>query len=267
MMQRRIPSRRAFCACCAGLAAWPRMAAAAAPAEDADGLPQALELGVAQMRRIDKTVWVAPLAQGAWLYTATALIEPGIYYPANGLVLERDGGSLLIDTAWSPEQAESLLAWSKEALPHPITQAVATHFHKDRIGGILGLRRSGIATLAHPLTCELARSRGVAAPEPIHGFVESWRLGEDCELYFPGAGHSWDNIAVWLAAPAILYGGCFLKSATSKDLGNLQDADVGEWRASLTRTAARFAQARLTIPGHGAIAGDPVGHTLALLPA
>lgn len=259
-----LSSRRAFCACCAGLAAWP-LAAASQPGTD--GLPQALELGVPDMRRIDRTVWVAPLAPGAWLYTVTSLIEPGLYYPANGLVLEREGGALLIDTAWDPGQAEALLAWSKATLPHPITEAVATHFHKDRIGGILGLERAHIVTRAHPLTCELARSRGVAAPEPIHGFIESWRLGEDCELFFPGAGHTWDNIVVWLPRQGVLYGGCFLKAETSKDLGNLADADLGEWKTSVQRVKDRYRNPKLVIPGHGTIAGDALAHTAALIPA
>jgi glyoxylase-like metal-dependent hydrolase (beta-lactamase superfamily II) len=258
--------RRDFCACCAGLAAWPP----AAKSQDAgpqDGLPQALELGLDRMRRIDRRIWVAPLAPRVWLYTATDLIDGGVYFPANGLVVERDGGSLLVDTGWDAAQAQALVAWSKTSLPAPITEAIGTHFHRDRIGGVNGLQRLSVPARAHPLTCELARSRGFTAPEPIHGFVESWRLGEDCELYFPGAGHTWDNIAVWLPRATVLYGGCFLKSRTSKDLGNLADADVGEWRTSLKRLSDRYPGRRIVVPGHGTIAGDAIAHTLALLPS
>jgi glyoxylase-like metal-dependent hydrolase (beta-lactamase superfamily II) len=257
--------RRGFCACCAGLLAAPFAAARAAP--DADGSPQALELGLPDMQRIARDIWVARLAPGLWLHTTTDLIEPGIYYPANGLVLEREGGALLIDTGWSSQQARALTAWSRTALPRPITQAVGTHFHRDRIGGVVGLDTEGVTTLAHPLTCELAHSRGLAAPRPIHGFVESWRLGEDCELYFPGAGHTWDNIAVWLPLQQTLFGGCFLKSTTSRDLGNLADADIGEWRSSLLRVRDRHPARKTTVPGHGTLSGDAIAHTLGLLPA
>jgi glyoxylase-like metal-dependent hydrolase (beta-lactamase superfamily II) len=259
-------SRRGFCACCAGLAAAPFAAVASTPPLQADGLPQALELGLADMQRIEKTIWVAKLAPGLWLHTTTGLIDPGIWYPANGLVLERDAGALLIDTGWSPEQGRALLAWSRTALPRPITQAVATHFHRDRLGGAVGLAHEGVPTLAHPLTFELARSRGLTEPTPIRGFIDSWRFGEDCELIFPGAGHTWDNIVAWLPRQQVLFGGCFLKSATSRDLGNLADADVGEWRGSLQRVSDRCRGRRITVPGHGSLAGDPVARTLALLP-
>jgi glyoxylase-like metal-dependent hydrolase (beta-lactamase superfamily II) len=232
-----------------------------------DGRPQELELGAPDMLRIDPTIWVARLAPGLWLYTATALIDGGVYYPANGLVLERPAGSLLVDTGWNPAQAQTLLAWSRTALATPITEAVCTHFHGDRIGGVNALQRAHIPARAHPLTCELARSRGVTSPEPIHGFIESWRLAEDCELRFPGPGHTWDNIVVWLPRQSVLYGGCFLKSQTSKTLGNLLDADVGEWSSSLHRVASLYPSPRVVVPGHGALAGDPIAHTLNLLAA
>lgn len=257
-------SRRAFCACCGALAAaWPLAASAQSASE---GLPEALELGVKDMQRIGPTVWVAPLAPYVWLHTTTALIEGGVYYPANGLILERQGGSLLIDTAYEPEHAETLVAWSAKALSAPITEAVGTHFHNDRIGGITGLERRRIPTRAHPLTCELAGRRGMPAPQPIQGFeAGAVSLGEDVELFFPGPGHTWDNITAWLPGHGVLFGGCFLKSETSPSLGNLADADLGQWSGSLERLAARYPEPKVVVPGHGTVSGDPIGRTRALL--
>ncbi len=65
----------------------------------------------------------------------------------------------------------------------------------------------------------------------------------------------------------MLYGGCFLKAETSKDLGNLADADLGEWKTSVQRVKDRYRNPKLVIPGHGAIAGDALAHTAALIPA
>jgi metallo-beta-lactamase class B len=220
------------------------------------------------MKRIGQIVWVSRLAPGLWLHTTTAIIAEGggVYFPANGLILESNHGSLLIDTGYLPEHANVLLKWSKQVLRRPITQAVATHFHRDRTGGIPALQAAGIPTVAHPLTCELARSRGAAVPTTAADFVQNTaRLSEECELFFPGAGHTRDNIVVWLPRQHVLFGGCLLKSVTSPDLGNLADAVVADWAGSAQRVRARYPARRITIPGHGMISGDPIGHTLTLL--
>lgn len=256
----------AGCGCCIGAAAWPRMALAATADPASAGLPQLLELGADPMTRIAPTVWVRQLAPGLWLHTTTALIAGGVYYPANGLILERPGGSLLIDTTYSPEQAETLLAWSGRALAAPIRTAIATHFHNDRTGGIDGLRRHGVETLARPLTCDLARAHGLPTPGPIEAFTgASHRLDGGGELFFPGAGHTRDNVTAWFPGQKVLFGGCFVKSVTSHNLGNIADAVVGDWAASARRAQARYPGARVVVPGHGTIAGDPLARTLALL--
>jgi hypothetical protein len=235
-------TRRSFlagglCACCCCMPLSRSLAATSAASmgnRGADGLPTLLELGVDPMKRIDQTVWVSRLAPGLWLHTTTAIITEGkgVYFPANGLILEREGGSLLIDTGYLPEHAAALLKWSKRRLRHPITRAVATHFHRDRTGGIPALEAAGIPTLAHPLTLDLSRSHGTATPTAAADFVQdAARVGE-CELFFPGAGHTRDNIVAWLPHYRALFGGCFLKSVTSPDLGNLADAAVPAWQAA-----------------------------------
>jgi glyoxylase-like metal-dependent hydrolase (beta-lactamase superfamily II) len=85
------------------------------------------------------------------------------------------------------------------------------------------------------------------------------------ELYFPGAGHTRDNIAVWLPRQRVLHGGCFLKSSTVGDLGYVRDADLGAWPASLRRLDAAYPARGIVVPGHGSIAGDAVTATARLL--
>jgi len=233
-----------------------------------EGLPTVLELGTDPMQRIGQSVWVSRLAPGLWLHTTTAVIadDQHRYFPANGLILESDRGSVLIDTGYLQEHAEVLLTWSKRALRHPITQAVATHFHRDRTGGIPALEAIGIPTVAHPLTLELARSHGTPVPTAAADFVQDIaRVSAQCELFFPGAGHTRDNIVAWLPRQRVLFGGCFLKSMTSADLGYLADAVVADWAGSVRRLSARYSTPTITIPGHGSVSGNPIGHTLALL--
>ncbi|HEU4653359.1 MAG TPA: subclass B1 metallo-beta-lactamase [Steroidobacteraceae bacterium] len=227
-----------------------------------------LELGTKRMHRIAESVWVSKLASGLWLHTTTDTIDEAhnVYFPANGLVLELEDESILIDTGYLPEHAEALIAWSKNELSHPITNAVVTHFHRDRTGGIRALEQAGIPTLAHSLTIELARDRGAAVPNIRLEFSgDTVQLSEGCELYFPGAGHTPDNIVVWLSSQRVLFGGCFLKSSSSGDLGNLRDANVSDWMSSLQRVRARYPARKIIVPGHGTVHGDAVAQTLRLL--
>jgi glyoxylase-like metal-dependent hydrolase (beta-lactamase superfamily II) len=103
-------------------------------------------------------------------------------------------------------------------------------------------------------------------PQPIKDFGQTpYQLDRECELFFPGAGHTYDNIVVWLPKEQILFGGCFLKSVTSPDLGNVADASVPDWADSLGRARRQYPAARIVVPGHGTISGDPFAKTLALL--
>ena len=269
----RIFTRRSFlasgtCACCAGVFAR-TFAAPSTPSTGhlgSQGLPTLLELGIDAMERIGQTVWVAEIAPKLWLHSTTAAISGNHLFPANGLILERSGGSLLIDTGYTPDQGDRLLTWSKRRLSSAITLAVSTHYHGDRTGGIEALRKHGVRTLAHPLTCKAASDHHTPIPDPIDDFgAAPYRLGADCELFFPGAGHTRDNIVAWFPHQQVLFGGCFLKSVTSADLGNLADAVVADWAGSVRRVHARYITRKITIPGHGTIAGDPIAHTLALL--
>jgi glyoxylase-like metal-dependent hydrolase (beta-lactamase superfamily II) len=264
------PNRRyvlgaALCACCVG-AAPRRFSAARADAATPD-LPTILELGVDPMTPVAPGVWVAQIAPSVWLHTTTHPVG-GFVYPANGLILMRDEEALLIDTGWTPEQARALAGWIAAERKARIRLAVATHFHFDRTGGVDALKALGVRTVAHPLTTALARKNGLQTPEPLAGFERgAHRLDEGCELFYAGAGHSPDNICVFVPEARLLYGGCFLKSATSADLGNLADAVVADWGASVATLTARYAERKIVVPGHGALAGDPIGRTLALLAA
>ncbi len=262
---RRYVLQGAACACCAG--AFAGGLAASATEARTDGVPTILELGAAPMTRIGPTVWVARIAPAVWLHTSTHPVGDNIY-PANGLLLLRDGEALLIDTGWTPEQARLLAEWVRRELKARLRLAVATHFHNDRTGGVSALKALGIRTVAHPLTTRLAQAHGLPTPEPLVGFADgAFRLDDWCELFLPGAGHTRDNIVVYVPDAQILYGGCFLKAATSADLGNLSDAVVSDWAASVEKMRVRYANPKITVPGHGTISGDATGRTLALLAA
>lgn len=64
----------------------------------------------------------------------------------------------------------------------------------------------------------------------------------------------------------MLVGGCLVKSASAKDLGNITDAYVNEWSTSIENVLKRYENINLVVPGHGEV-GDKglLLHTLDLL--
>jgi glyoxylase-like metal-dependent hydrolase (beta-lactamase superfamily II) len=230
------------------------------------GDPQDLELAMAAMRRLSGNVWLGRLSPTVWIHTTTHVLRGVGYYPANGAIVVDGDASLLIDTGWNDADATTILdAWERLGQP-PITRALVTHFHNDRLGGIGALSRRGIPAFGNPLTIGLALDAGLPVPRPLHEVEKHpQRLGS-VEVYFPGAGHTLDNVVAWIPSEAILFGGCLVKSTTSPDLGYVADGDLAAYPATIRRVIRKYAP-RHVIPGHGTIAGRPLAHTLALADA
>ncbi|MBN9682461.1 MULTISPECIES: COR family subclass B1 metallo-beta-lactamase [unclassified Corallococcus] len=209
-----------------------------------------------------KDVRVRRMAPGVWMHVTEAGGDwAGI--TANGLLVEDGDASILVDTGWTPEHAQALLTWARDTLHHPVRAAVVTHFHLDRTGGIPTLDAQGIPVHAREDTALRAGKQG--NPVPSKRLADAQDFGP-LSVFFPGAGHSPDNLVVMHPASGILYGGCFIKDAHAKTLGNLEDADIAAWPASIQREREHFPNARIVIPGHEQPGGpELLDHTEALL--
>jgi len=217
--------------------------------------------------RLDADLQVREIAPGVWLHTAWMEVKGWGRFPSNGLLLVAPAESLLIDTPANEALTERLLQWVGDVQQAPVRRAILTHAHEDRMGGAPALRRAGVTRYALPQTAARAEALGWERPEEELAQEDELVLdGRHVQTYFPGAGHSPDNLVVWLPAERILFAGCLVKSEESQGLGNLADAVLAAWPDSLERLAARYATARLVVPGHGAIGGPAaIEHTRTLL--
>ena len=84
--------------------------------------------------------------------------------------------------------------------------------------------------------------------------------------YYPGEGHTKDNIVIWFDDEKVLYGGCLVKSTETNDLGYLEDANLSEWPTTIKNVIKRFPKPQYVIPGHfGWTDNKGLEHTLYLL--
>lgn len=129
------------------------------------------------------------------------------------------------------------------------------------------MKERGIKAHSTALTAALAKKNGYEEPLGDLQTVTNLKFGNmKVETFYPGKGHTGDNIVVWLPQYNILAGGCLVKSADAKDLGNVADAYVNEWSTSIENVLKRYRNINLVVPGHGEV-GDRglLLHTLDLL--
>ncbi len=191
----------------------------------------------------------------------------GSFFPSNGMYVVTSKGVIMVDTPWDSTQFQPLLDSIQARHGKKVIVCIATHWHDDRSGGLEFYRRKGIATYATLRTDLLAQQHGEKRAEFMITKDTLFRVGQYAfQLYYPGVGHTPDNIVIWFAKQKILYGGCLIKSEEAKDLGNTADADIRAWARSIHNVRERFGKAAYIVPGHQTIGNDRlIDHTLELI--
>lgn len=217
--------------------------------------------------RVSEHLQIQQLQPGIWMHTSFRRIA-GVKLPSNGLIVQENDYLVLIDTAWGNDLTKELFAWIDKILKKPVSRAFITHFHDDRMGGTPVLEARNIPFRSMALTTILGKSSGLPLPSPLMMLGDNLRTlrSGSVEIYYPGPGHTADNLMVWLPASKILFGGCAVRPADSHSLGNTLDADLKQWPESIRRVIERYPDAKMVIPSHGAPGGvELLNHTLKLL--
>ncbi|MRX40721.1 subclass B1 metallo-beta-lactamase [Flavobacterium sp. LC2016-23] len=175
----------------------------------------------------------------------------GTLISANAMYLVTDKGVVLFDAPWDETQFQPLLDSIKAKHKKEVIMCFATHSHDDRAGGIAFYKQKGIKTYTGKGTDEILQKENKPRAAFILPNDSIFTVGQyKFEVYYPGKGHAPDNIVVWFGKEKVLYGACFIKSASATDLGYLANSDVKEWKKSIKKVQAKFKNPVYIIPGH-----------------
>jgi glyoxylase-like metal-dependent hydrolase (beta-lactamase superfamily II) len=228
--------------------------------------------------------------------TNVYMVTHSFPWSSNSLVIKfTDGKYLFIDTPYTDDATEKIVHWliERDSVKIKIT-AINTHFHNDRLGGNGYLKSIGSAIYGSDLTVKLLKERGLGngmldmlkdpsmqkyytywqnvkltPPDKLFSLQDGLILSFDndtVEVYYPGPGHTPDNLVVYYPKKKILFGGCFIKSIEADSKGFVGDADLNSWFSSLHNLLNKYPDPALVIPGHGSIGGkELITHTMELV--
>lgn len=206
------------------------------------------------------------LTDNFYIYTTYKPIN-GSPFPSNSMYLVTEAGVVLFDTPWDMQQTYPLLDSIEQKHQKKVIACIVTHFHDDRTAGLDLLKLKGIATYSSLQTWCLCKERD--EHQAAHYFTAdtTFQFGQyQVQTFYPGEGHTSDNIVLWFPVQRILYGGCLVKSTEAKGLGNVADANVAAWAATIKTVLQRFPRPRFVIPGHHSWRNrKSLQHTLRLL--
>lgn len=189
--------------------------------------------------------------EGDYYVYTTYNTYQGNKIPANGLYLVTQKGVVMVDTPWDTTQFQPLLDSIKLKHNKDVVMAIATHWHSDKTAGLEYYRKKGIKTYTTAQTDKLSKKNNMKRAEYLIGQDTTFHVGQySFETFYPGEGHTADNIVVSFNKGKILYGGCLVKGVEAENLGNLDDGNIEEYEATLRKVQQKYPHPKYIIPSH-----------------
>ncbi len=171
--------------------------------------------------------------------------------PANGMYLVTNNGVVMFDTPWDTTQFQPLLDSIKLKHNKTVVMCFATHWHSDKTAGLEYYRQQGIKTYTTKLTDELSKKNNKKRAEILMANDTAFNVGQySFETYYPGQGHTEDNIIIWFKKEKILYGGCLIKGADDENLGYTDDGNIIAYASTLKKVQQKCRKPKFIIVAH-----------------
>ena len=176
--------------------------------------------------------------------------------PCNGMIVFDKGEAIVFDTPVSDSTSAVLIDWLADSLHCKVKAVIATHFHEDCVAGLNEFHRRGIPSYGSNKTIASGRQAKFLVPQKGFDGTLNLKVGSrKVETAFFGEGHTRDNVVGYFPSEKAMFGGCLIKEIDASK-GNLADANVEAWSATVAKIKAKYPDAQIVIPGHGKT-GDP----------
>ncbi len=196
---------------------------------------------------------IVPLSNHAFMHVSY-LPYMGRLIGCNGLFYRNKGRVVVFDTPTDNSVSVELINWIEETLDSKVVAVIPGHFHNDCLGGLKAFHEHGAKSYANQLTCELAEKDGSIIPQ--NAFEGSLELFEGkVEIWYPGEGHTRDNVIGYIPSEKVMFGGCLIKSVGAGK-GFLGDANQNEWTNAVKIVKEKYPKVEVVIPGHGKHGGQ-----------
>lgn len=193
---------------------------------------------------------IVPLTGDFYIYTTYNTYQEN-RTPAHGMYVVTTDGVVMFDTPWDTTQFQPLLDSIQTRHHKNVIMCFATHWHSDKTAGLEYYRQHGIKTYTTALTDELSKKNDMKRAEFLMTRDTTFRVGQyTFETYYPGPGHTTDNIVIWFEKEKILYGGCLIKGASDKTLGYLGDANTAAYATTLENVQQKCQNPQHIIVAH-----------------
>src|SRR5574343_665713 len=198
----------------------------------------------------NKKLLIEHLAGNFYVYTTYNTYQES-KVRANGVYLVTQKGVVLFDTPWDTTQFQPLLDSIYARHKKKVIMAFATHWHSDKTAGLEYYRKAGIKTYTTALTDLLSQKNNAKRAEFLMLNDTSFTIDKyRFNTYYPGEGHTQDNIVIWFPKEKILLGGCLIKGAKDENLGFLGDGNISEYANTLLKVKYRYPNAKFIITSH-----------------
>lgn len=163
--------------------------------------------------------------------------------------------AVVFDTPSDNKTSEELIRFIQDKLHAKIVAIIPTHFHADCLGGLSAFHQHNIPSYSYIKTIELAKKNGFEVPQNSFDKMLELNVGnKKVFAEFAGEGHTKDNVIGYFPSENILFGGCLIKEVGAGK-GNLEDANVNDWSATVKKIKQEYPNAKVVIPGHGKYGG------------
>lgn len=207
------------------------------------------------VQQIGEDIQLIRLTDHTFIHRSFKVFEDYGRVPSNGLVYIVDSMCIIFDTPVTTKTTVRLLDHLTEEKGLQVKAVVVNHFHEDCTAGLDSVQARGILTYGSRKTVNLCAAEGTTVPAKKFGKKKVLKLGgKKIVNYYPGPGHTVDNIVSYLPEEQVLFGGCLIKSYGA-GRGNTEDAVLEEWSTTVEKVQKKFPDATQVVPGHGHAGG------------